>query len=451
MSSDLDDAPLSVMIVPRRWRSLASRPCSMAARAAIFFAFAAVLTGLDAPRLRTWSAVNPRMDVSYVAINAGHPFYTYLGDANDLKQPASTDPAKLVPYFKSLFNDAGIEMSMSAMRVGVDTLGILKDHQFNDAQLPFFAYIAMLIFGASLMLVSLPGVAAILVYVPLLLVTLAFSDALGAPARAVEAFGLAILGVYALVLVFSRWRRGTLAFIVTTTLFVAWLNMMRQGLIEQKLALDALLIAMFAISSVVSRKRRAGYWKKPAAVAATKAVSIAVSFPVAFAYTVLLSVFLSVYYGLPYSSQYIPSHGNGHPLYLSTGYVANPFNTAWDDDIFQVNCITLTDRFFRWTYPEWGDVIQPALRHEYERIVIEDPMLLIRNVIEKTRLMHWYLTDTNVPSVYPYDLIYTPRDSQRAMYGATLVGLAVLAGAALRARYRWLWGALLPLLAVVAV
>src|SRR6185295_5005227 len=157
--------------------------------------------------------------------------------------------------------------------------------------------------------------------------------------------------------------------------------------------LDALLIVYFGISAVVRRLRRAGYRAKPAALDARKAVAVALSFPVAFAYTVALSLFLSKYYGLPYSSQYFPNHGSGHPLYLSTGYVANPFNTAWDDDIFQVNYITFSDRFFGWTYPEWGDVIQPALRHEYARIVAEDPMVLVRNVVEKTGLLHRYFTD----------------------------------------------------------
>jgi len=439
------------MSILRRLSVLPGRPCSLAVRVALFVVFAGALTYMDAANVRSWSAVNPNMNVSYRTINAGHPFYIYAGDVNDLQQPGKTDPAKLMPYFKVLFNDGGILLSMSGLRLGLDALGSLEGYQFNDYQFPFFAYVAMLVFGASLMLVTLPLAVAILAYIPLLQVTLDYSDKLGSDARTVEAFGLAILGVYALVLVFSRWRRGTVIFIVTTTLFVAWLNLIRQGLIDQKLLLDALLIAFFVVSALVRRLRRSGYHKKPAALEARKALAIALSFPVAFAYTVALSLFLSKYYGLPYSSNYIPSHGSGHPLYLSTGYVANPFNIAWDDDIFQVNYITISDRFFRWSYPEWSEVSQPALRNEYKRVVAEDPMLFVRNVVEKTKLTHRYLTDPSIPGILPFDLIYVPAESQRFMYRAAMLGLVLLAGVAFLPSCRWLWNAIFPMLALVAV
>ena len=145
-------------------------------------------------------------------------------------------------YFQFLINDTGLPMSLSALRLCFDALGIFRGYQFSDSQLPFFAYIAMLVFGATLILPTLPFVVALLAYVPLIEVTLDFSNNLGPDSRTVEAFGLAILGVYALVLVFSRWNRGSIVFIVTTTLFVAWLNLSRQGLISQKLLLDAMLM-----------------------------------------------------------------------------------------------------------------------------------------------------------------------------------------------------------------
>jgi hypothetical protein len=140
----------------------------------------------------------------------------------------------------------------------------------------------MLVFGATLILPTLPFVVALLAYVPLIEVTLDFSDNLGPDPRTVEAFGLAILGVYALVLVFSRGKRGSIVFIVTTTLFLAWLNLSRQGLISQKLVLDAMLMALLLDSQVclgasgvqgiaASRRRQL-----------RTALAIAVSFPVAF-------------------------------------------------------------------------------------------------------------------------------------------------------------------------
>ena len=175
------------------------------------------------------------------------------------------------------------------------------------------------------------------------------------------------------------------------------------------------------------------------------------SFPVAFLYTAALSAFLSLYYGLPYSFQYIPNHGNGSSLYISAGYAANPFNIAWDDSVFQVNYMTFSDRFFTLTYPQWKAVIEPALFDEFARTVVEDPMVYVRNTVEKARLAHRYLVDPTIPRSFPYDLIYTFSPAQRLTYRATLVGLVILAALGVFAPCRWLWGAILPMLAVAAV
>ena len=147
------------MSILRRLSVLPGRPCSLAVRVALFVVFAGALTYMDAANVRSWSAVNPNMNVSYRTINAGHPFYIYAGDVNDLQQPGKTDPAKLMPYFKVLFNDGGILLSMSGLRLGLDALGSLEGYQFNDYQFPFFAYVAMLVFGASLMLVTNTSIA----------------------------------------------------------------------------------------------------------------------------------------------------------------------------------------------------------------------------------------------------------------------------------------------------
>jgi hypothetical protein len=340
---------------------------------------------------------------------------------------------------------------MSWLRMMFDALGVLKDYELNDYQLPFFAYVAMLVFAASLMFVTLPLAVAILAYIPLLKVTLDFSDSLGPDPRTVEAFGLAILGVYTLVVVFSRWGRGTVLFIVTTTLFIAWLNLSRQGLISQKLLLDALLIAYFAVVALSWRLKRSGYRERPAAIAARKALAISVSFPVAFAYTLALSLFMSRYYGLPYSSDYIPNHGSGHSLYISLGYAANPFNSGWDDDIFHVNYMTFSDRHTTLVHPEWRRIIDPGLRAEYMRAVAEDPMVFVRNVIEKTRLAHRYLTDDGIPKIFPYDVIHRFTEFHRSSYRGAMLGLLLLMGIALLPPWRWLWGAIVPMVGVLTV
>ena len=443
-----DSIEISPRRLLRRLSTLAARPCSRRARLALFAVFAAVLTYADAANVKSWSSVNPGMDAAYRTIDAGHPFYYYRGDLQDLQPPARMDPAKLDPYFKAVYNDAGVLLSMSALRVLFDKVGLSKRYSLNNHQLPFFAYLAVLAFGATLVFVRLPAAIAVLAYVPLIRVTVDVSGSLAADTRGVEALALAIFGVYALAIVFGRWRRGMALFIVLTTLFVAWLDLTRQGLITELLLLDAVVMAWFAASALASRLRRR---RKQAALYARKTLAIALSIPSAFAFTVVVAAFLSAWYRLPFSLDYVPTHGSGHPLYLSTGYAHNPFNTAWDDDVFQVNYMTFSDRFFVWVYPDWMKTIQPALIAEYRRHVVEDPMVLVRNVVEKARLVNRYMTDAGVAGVFPYDVIYPLEPWQRVMYRATIWGLVFLAAIGSSARFRWLWGALLAMLALLGI
>src|SRR5205814_3561914 len=354
LETSIGGAPSAARIFGRI-STFAARPCPRRARVMLFVVFAAVLTYMDAAGVKSWSAVNPAMDVSYRTMNAGHPFYSYRGDTRDLQPPGTIDPAKLDPYFKAVYSDAGMLLSMSAMRAAFDALGILKRYELNNAQLPFLAYLAVLAFGATLVLVTLPFAVAVLAYVPLIEVATDVSAQLPADARAVEAFALAILGVYALVIVFGQWRRGTSIFILTTTLLVAWLNLTRQGLVTQKLLLDAAFIGWFAVSAVAQRIERPRSRLAAPGSDARKAFALALSAPIALLFTAVVAASLSAWYRLPFSTDYIPNHGSGHSLYLSTGYAPNPFNVAWDDDVFQVNYMTFTDRFFRIAYPAWID------------------------------------------------------------------------------------------------
>src|SRR5207248_2962730 len=116
-----------------------------------------------------------------------------------------------------------------------------------------------------------------------------------------------------------------------------------------------------------------------------------------------------------------------------------------------LNYIVFTDRFFKMAYPAWMDTVQPALVAEYRRHVIEDPMVLVRNVVEKVRLLHLYLTDASITGAFPYDVIYPLGPAQRAMYRATIAGVLVLAVLGAFSRFRWVWGPLLAMLALLAV
>src|SRR6059036_834040 len=123
---------------------MAGRQCSILSRVALFIAFAGIFSYVNFDRIRTWSAVNPEMSAYYRTIGAGYPLYAYHGDLSDLSRPGGADRTKLVPYFRDMQNDGGILITMSCLRIVFDRLGVLKNLQLNEYQLPFFAFLAML-------------------------------------------------------------------------------------------------------------------------------------------------------------------------------------------------------------------------------------------------------------------------------------------------------------------
>ena len=88
-------------------------------------------------------------------------------------------------------------------------------------------------------------------------------------------------------------------------------------------------------------------------------------------------------WGTPMSETPIAQHGAGLPLYLSLGYVSNPFNIGWRDPIGMMHAgliapgVTYDDPRFHQT-----------LFDEYVRIVESRPWLLVRNIVAKAARIH---------------------------------------------------------------
>jgi hypothetical protein len=84
-------------------------------------------------------------------------------------------------------------------------------------------------------------------------------------------------------------------------------------------------------------------------------------------------------WGTPFSQTSFAVHGSGWPLYLSLGYVSNPFNIGWRDPIGQVHAHLINPAIRVDSDPAF----QRTLLSEYERIVVSEPWLLLRNVRAK--------------------------------------------------------------------
>jgi hypothetical protein len=77
------------------------------------------------------------------------------------------------------------------------------------------------------------------------------------------------------------------------------------------------------------------------------------------------------------------AHGSGAPLYLSLGYVSNPFNLGWRDPIYQLHAQLIAPDL------KYGDgEYQRRLLREYVGIVISRPWLLVENIAAKAARVH---------------------------------------------------------------
>src|SRR5438067_532905 len=85
----------------------------------------------------------------------------------------------------------------------------------------------------------------------------------------------------------------------------------------------------------------------------------------------------------PYAETAAIEHGSGFPLYLSVGYVSNPFNIAWRDPIGYVHARLISPNLAP-GYP----ALQSTLYREYLQVVFSRPWLLLQNVAAKAVRVH---------------------------------------------------------------
>lgn len=94
-------------------------------------------------------------------------------------------------------------------------------------------------------------------------------------------------------------------------------------------------------------------------------------------------------WGTPYSETRVALHGDGHSLYLSLGWIPNPYNISWRDNVGLIHSklVSPSTRLD-------GDYID-VLRREWLRIVLESPWLPVENVVAK--LDPFWVTASRLP------------------------------------------------------
>jgi hypothetical protein len=188
------------------------------------------------------------------------------------------------------------------------------------------------------------------------------------------AFAAVVVGVY-LGTVLQQWSPTRVFTAIVLAIIAAITQILRQEAVSVAYGLGFALIVGGAIVAFVVRRA------PPVATRAIAGGLLLIAMNASIRPIERLAIARVT--GNTYAETAAIEHGFGGPLYLSLGYVSNPFNLAWRDPIAQVHAL-LIDPAIKSAGPE----IQAMLLREFATIVINRPWLLIRNVVARAERIH---------------------------------------------------------------
>jgi hypothetical protein len=307
------------------------------------------------------------------AINAGHPFQLlYESGAN---QPPTVRPISAlyadygVPIAAAFVAKAGRWWRGPSFRIEASVGWTIL--------MGLFVVTAAAIVGPGVpLVVAAAGVAA-------LWVLLAWGPMNVGPA---QHWGVAYVTVVIAVFigtVFGPWTTARACSLVLLGALASWAQLLRQegSIVPTAAALGLLLSA--ALINVVHRRSSASGLDDLQSVASRAAIAGTLLLIANSLVLPLERLMFSRAWGTSYTETSAAAHGSGWPLYLSLGYVENPYNIGWRDPIGQVHALLIAPGV------RYGDVaFQPTLFREYLRIVATRPWLLLDNIRAKAARVH---------------------------------------------------------------
>ena len=197
------------------------------------------------------------------------------------------------------------------------------------------------------------------------------------------AYAALVAAVY-LGTVLNAWTRPRVAALLVLACLAAYAQLLRQEAAPAFYALGAALAGAAVVTRVAARVRAASGVSAQASVLARRAIAGGLLLIFATGAVIPLERWcLAIAWGTPFSETAITGHGAGWPMYLSLGYVSNPYNIAWRDPIGEVHSQLINPSLYA-GHPEF----QQTLMREYERIAIAAPWLVIRNVLARAGRVH---------------------------------------------------------------
>ena len=194
----------------------------------------------------------------------------------------------------------------------------------------------------------------------------------------------AVVGAVFAGTVLSAWSRSRAIVLALLAALMAYAQLLRQEAAPTAYALGIALMVGAAVTWLAARRAAPVEMVPAARPLMRRAVAGGLLLIVATAGIVPLERWcFSLAWGTPFRETAIAEHGVGFPMYLSLGYVSNPFNIGWRDPIGQVHASLITPGV-GFESPEF----QPLLLREYEHIVISRPWLFLSNVLAKIERVH---------------------------------------------------------------
>jgi len=351
--------------VNRRW-------LDDAIRAVLFVAFVAYVYSARFAPYR--EAPFEEAEAVVRAVNAGYPF--------QLLEPGVNGAPPTVKRITELYGDFGVQLVVSATgSAGRMLFGPSFQVRSQLARVILFGLWVITAAAIVAKPVPLPvaaaGVVSLLVLIvwgPLDLTVARFWGV---------AYAALVAAVY-LGTVLNAWTRPRVAALLVLACLAAYAQLLRQEAAPAFYALGAALVGAAVVTWVAARVRAASGVSAQASVLARRAIAGGLLLIFATGAVIPLERWcLALAWGTPFSETSITGHGAGWPMYLSLGYVSNPYNIAWRDPIGEVHSQLINPGLYA-GHPEF----QQTLMREYERIAIAAPWLVIRNVLARAGRVH---------------------------------------------------------------
>lgn len=346
------------------------------ARLAALVAFALLIyTAGYRPAARADRYVNVTSQLANTirAANDGHPFATY----------SQREPTRVVRIdaFASGYYDPGMSALISATSLaGRAVVG--TQFKLGKATIYRIVFALCLLAGFVFICPALPlsvSVGGLAALAASILIPLGGQNAFTWP-RWWPAYSALLVGMLIVGLLTARPSRWRPFYFVGLTILASYSRLLREEVVVTTYAalggLVATILALWIVArwAVRSPQLAAAFWGL-----LRRCVLVGTAFCLGLAASpYLLRAAIAAAWDIPFAATTTAVHGAGHSLYLSLGYVPNPYGISWRDNVAMSHS-HLIDPTVRVEDPRYQDV----LRGEAIRIMLESPWLVRANVIQK--------------------------------------------------------------------